>query len=176
MEYEYKCKSFFLEITNIIEPKLFINGHWMVPYKAGIFMLSGLITNMTVKTELDFNIGSNSIGKWIKSFVFEIKNMIEPKLYMNGHWMVSCKVGIFMWTRKPRCPLLQDKFNIGSFGGKYWMKIILIWNHWIIWQQTLLECTLVVHSLNVSFLRQFEIKFGYRCRPKLRCYHHETFL
>lgn len=57
----------------------------MVPYKAGIFMLSELITNMTVKTELDFNIGSNSIGRWIKSFVFEIENMIEPKLYMNGH-------------------------------------------------------------------------------------------
>lgn len=25
------------EITNTIEPKLYMNGHWMVPYKAGIF-------------------------------------------------------------------------------------------------------------------------------------------
>lgn len=32
-------QKFFLETTNMNEPKLYINAHWMVPYKGDIVML-----------------------------------------------------------------------------------------------------------------------------------------
>ena len=31
-------ETFFLEITVMIELKLYMNGHWVVPYKVGIFL------------------------------------------------------------------------------------------------------------------------------------------
>ena len=34
--------------------------------------------------------------------------MIEPKLYMNGHWMVPLEQTFVMWIRNPTWPPLKD--------------------------------------------------------------------
>jgi hypothetical protein len=41
--YEEMYKSFFFETTNINESKLYINGHWMVPYIDAIFRWVGTL-------------------------------------------------------------------------------------------------------------------------------------
>jgi hypothetical protein len=38
-----------------------------------------------------------------ESFFFNAASMIEPTLYMKGHWLVHYKDGIFMWKRNPSC-------------------------------------------------------------------------
>ena len=37
-----------------------------------------------------------------------ITNMIEPKLCMNAHWKVPCKVVFLAWIGNPRWPPMQD--------------------------------------------------------------------
>lgn len=63
----------------MIETKLYMNGHWMVPCKLA-FSYVDPKSNMTTTTVCNIDIDE----KWIQ--------MVEPKLhvhvYMSSHWMV----------------------------------------------------------------------------------------
>jgi hypothetical protein len=69
-------KSIFLETINMIKPKLYINGHLMVPYKVSIFMGMGY-PRWLLQQDLVFKIGS--YGKIDKQLFIETTNLIEPK-------------------------------------------------------------------------------------------------
>jgi hypothetical protein len=67
----------------MIELKIYMSSLWMMSYNADIFFYTDQKSKMGTTTELSFY-------KWI--LFLETTNKIEPKLYMNDHWMVSCKV------------------------------------------------------------------------------------
>ena len=61
-------ETFFLEITVMIELKLYMNGHWIVPYKVDIFFMWIGHPRWPPLQDLVFNI----IGKRIKDFSYTL--------------------------------------------------------------------------------------------------------
>jgi len=87
-------------------------------------------------------------GKIKKCFFSETRNLIEPKLNMNNHWMVPYKI-LFLfcvdWISKMASIARQIKHR--TLWGKYF-QIIPVSNQWIIWR---LECALDGLLQNVCF-------------------------
>ena len=67
--------------------------------------------------------------------------MIKPTLNMNNHWMVLYKMSFCVSINKSKMAAIIHKFNIGPCGENIF-KIILIWNHWTMRNQTCLVCAL----------------------------------
>jgi len=53
--------------------------------------------------------------------------MLEPKLYMSDHWIVSDNDGMFMWIDDPRSPLQQYCFSTESNGENEYKRFL--WNY-----------------------------------------------
>lgn len=75
-------KSFSLETTKVIKCKMCLICHWMVHVPCLFYF-----DKKKRLLPLVFNNGPD--GKLNTSFFLETEwvNMIEPKLYMNGHWV-----------------------------------------------------------------------------------------
>jgi hypothetical protein len=56
-------------------------------------------------------------------FFSKTRNLTEPKMCMNSHWIVHYKISIFMWIGNPRWPPMQ-KFRNGPY-GKNIFKLLL---------------------------------------------------
>ena len=88
-----KCSNaFFSETTNIIKAKLYMNVHWMVPYKLYVFC-SDMKFKMAATAGLSLTL--DPMGKCSNAFFSETTNIIKAKLYMNVHWMVLYKLYVF---------------------------------------------------------------------------------
>jgi hypothetical protein len=66
------------------------------------------------------SLNTKPYGRMNKSFFLETTIIIQPKLYMNGHWMVHYKVGIFMWIWYPRWPSPQPLVFNSFLTWPYW--------------------------------------------------------
>lgn len=51
-------------------------------------------------------------------FVSGTRNLSEPKMYINNHWMIPCG------DCNPRWQPLQGNFDIGSYGKIFWIILI----------------------------------------------------
>jgi len=142
LENEDKYKSFFVETTNIVEPKLFMNGHCLVGWSLTQLGYSCSISNMTVKAEHGFNIGPyRKMNKKLCLMNYKhVLTQIIHERYLDG-LLQSC---IFKWIRKSRWPSPLNKSNIGSYGENIEGKLFLskttkssdnrlCWNvHWVV--------------------------------------------
>lgn len=90
---ENGINSFFMKIS-ILELKLYMNSHWMVCYKVGMFMWIRNLRWIPMH-ELIYSKGRYGIVNTMYKFIFDNTYLIEPKLYINGHWMVPYKVAFF---------------------------------------------------------------------------------
>ena len=72
----------------------------MAPYNVDILIWVGNPRWLPLK---DLNLNQKKTVKSNESFFFNAASMIEPTLYMKGHWLVHYKDGIFMWKRNPSC-------------------------------------------------------------------------
>ena len=86
-----KCSNAFLETTNIIKAKLYMNVHWMVLYKLYVFC-SDMKFKMAATAGLSLTL--DPMGKCSNAFL-ETTNIIKAKLYMNVHWMVLYNLKVF---------------------------------------------------------------------------------
>lgn len=50
-------------------------------------------------------------------FFLESTNMIKPKLYINGQWMVTYKVGFYIWIRNHRWVSTQNSLTKDTRGN-----------------------------------------------------------
>ena len=97
--WEYENLFFFKKLQTWFNQKLCINGHWMIPYKVGIFRF---IWYPRWPPWHDFIFNIEPYGKMNKSYVLETTNMIEPKLYMNViEWSLT-KLGLSLFIWYPR--------------------------------------------------------------------------
>ena len=91
-----KMNNSFIRNNKMIEHKLYMNGHWMVPYKVGNFYVD-LKSKKAANAGLWQSIDYYTIGKWINVFSLELKAWLNSNCtwFAYGHWMVPYKVGIF---------------------------------------------------------------------------------
>ena len=91
-----KCSNAFFspyETTNIIKAKLYMNVHWMVPYKLYVFC-SDMKFKMAATAGLSLTL--DPMEKMFQN-ASSLKPLgqLKAKLYMNVHWMVLYKLYVF---------------------------------------------------------------------------------
>ena len=96
-----KCSNaFFSETTNIIKAKLYMNVHWMVPYKFYVFC-SDMKFKMAATAGLSLTLDLMG-GNVSKRFFSETTRTVETKLHRNDHWKVLYKFYVFYADRKSK--------------------------------------------------------------------------
>lgn len=99
------------------EPKLYVN----VP----LFFIWTRNQRQGPLQDLVFNFGP--FKKINKKVLFRNCEMLEPKLYMSDHWIVSDNDGILMWIDDQRWPLQQSCFSTESNGENEYK--CFLWNY-----------------------------------------------